>query len=129
MVGIHGISSHKTSVAYKQSFITMALRGNSQVAYPMTAKGDAMCDHKASHTVLITVVLLLGVVASVGAQRSKSVKQEPREVAVEPATSTPPTAERRIALVIGNAAYAEGPLTNPVNDATDMASALQKMDF
>ena len=29
--------------------------------------------------------------------------------------------QRRIALVIGNAAYETGPLRNPVNDATDMA--------
>ncbi|TXT41835.1 MAG: peptidase C14 caspase catalytic subunit p20 [Spirochaetes bacterium] len=35
----------------------------------------------------------------------------------------------RYALVIGNSAYAVGPLRNPVNDATDMAGALQKMGF
>ena len=33
-------------------------------------------------------------------------------------------AERRVALVIGNAKYKEAPLTNPVNDARDMAAAL-----
>ena len=88
-----------------------------------------MYGHKASHTVLMTVVLLLGVVASVGAQRSKSGTQEPRDVVVAPATSPSPPAERRTALVIGNAAYTEGPLANPVNDATDMAGALKKMDF
>lgn len=31
------------------------------------------------------------------------------------------TMESRIALVIGNAAYDNAPLANPVNDATDMA--------
>jgi hypothetical protein len=31
-----------------------------------------MCGHTASHTVLMTVVLLLGLVASVGAQRSRT---------------------------------------------------------
>jgi uncharacterized caspase-like protein len=31
--------------------------------------------------------------------------------------------ERRVALVIGNAKYKEAPLTNPVNDARDMAAA------
>ncbi|MEN6622896.1 MAG: caspase family protein [Smithella sp.] len=37
--------------------------------------------------------------------------------------------EKRIALVIGNSSYSSGPLKNPVNDATDMASALQKFGF
>ncbi|MSQ48568.1 MAG: hypothetical protein EXR78_09355 [Deltaproteobacteria bacterium] len=36
---------------------------------------------------------------------------------------------RRMALVIGNAAYDIGPLKNPVNDATDMAAALQRLGF
>ncbi|HEX2095344.1 MAG TPA: caspase family protein [Longimicrobiaceae bacterium] len=37
--------------------------------------------------------------------------------------------ERRIALVIGNAAYADGPLKNPVNDARAMARALREVGF
>ncbi|MGV8056519.1 MAG: caspase family protein [Smithellaceae bacterium] len=37
--------------------------------------------------------------------------------------------EQRIALVIGNSTYSSGPLRNPVNDATDMAAALQKLGF
>ena len=37
--------------------------------------------------------------------------------------------ERRLALVIGNGAYSSGPLKNPVNDATDMAGALQRAGF
>jgi uncharacterized caspase-like protein len=37
--------------------------------------------------------------------------------------------EQRIALVIGNSSYSSGPLKNPVNDATDMAAALQKLGF
>jgi Caspase domain len=39
-------------------------------------------------------------------------------------------AERRVALVIGNAAYQNTPaLGNPVNDADDMAAALQRVGF
>jgi len=38
-------------------------------------------------------------------------------------------AERRAALVIGNAAYADTPLANPVNDATDMAAKLRTIGF
>jgi tetratricopeptide (TPR) repeat protein len=38
-------------------------------------------------------------------------------------------AEPRTALVIGNGAYAEGALANPVNDARDMAAALRQVGF
>ena len=38
-------------------------------------------------------------------------------------------AEQRIALVIGNSAYADSLLTNPVNDAKLMASALRAQGF
>jgi uncharacterized caspase-like protein len=37
--------------------------------------------------------------------------------------------EQRVALVIGNAAYASGPLRNPVNDARAMATALRGCRF
>ena len=37
--------------------------------------------------------------------------------------------ERRTALVIGNGAYKSAPLRNPVNDARDIGSALQKLRF
>ena len=39
------------------------------------------------------------------------------------------TQETRTALVIGNSSYTDAPLRNPVNDATDMASALKKLGF
>ena len=38
-------------------------------------------------------------------------------------------AERRVALVIGNAAYKDAPLDNPVNDARDMAEMLRRTGF
>src|SRR5687767_2335924 len=39
-------------------------------------------------------------------------------------------AEKRVALVIGNAAYVNTPaLSNPVNDAEDMAAALERVGF
>lgn len=36
---------------------------------------------------------------------------------------------KRVALVIGNSAYTDKPLANPVNDAVDMAAALEKAGF
>jgi uncharacterized caspase-like protein len=38
-------------------------------------------------------------------------------------------AERRVALVIGNGAYKQSPLKNPVNDARDMAATLKSLGF
>src|SRR5262249_37311081 len=38
-------------------------------------------------------------------------------------------AERRTALVIGNAAYEVGLLRNPVHDASDMATVLRQLGF
>lgn len=37
--------------------------------------------------------------------------------------------EKRVALVIGNAAYRQGPLANPVNDARAMATQLRQLGF
>ena len=37
--------------------------------------------------------------------------------------------ERRVALVIGNAAYKVNPLKNPVNDSNDMARSLRAVGF
>jgi hypothetical protein len=46
-----------------------------------------------------------------------------------PALAQTSQAPRRVALVIGNAAYVDKPLVNPVNDATDMAAALRRLGF
>ena len=46
-----------------------------------------------------------------------------RAVLVQPAA-----AQKRVALIVGNSAYAHaGPLTNPANDAADMAAALEEV--
>ena len=43
--------------------------------------------------------------------------------------ATTAVAERRTALVMGNAAYEQSPLQNPGNDARDMAAALRRLGF
>ena len=48
-----------------------------------------------------------------------------RALTVQPAASQ----EQRVALIIGNGAYAQGALTNPVNDARDIAAALRSTGF
>ena len=41
----------------------------------------------------------------------------------------PISVQRRMALVIGNAAYQEGALKNPVNDAEDLSASLRRLGF
>jgi formylglycine-generating enzyme required for sulfatase activity len=55
--------------------------------------------------------------------------QVPRAIQVKPGSAQPTAPEARVALVIGNAAYADSPLRNPVNDARDMATALRAVGF
>ena len=45
------------------------------------------------------------------------------------AAAVPAFAEKRVALVVGNAAYKEQPLRNPVNDARAVAGALREAGF
>jgi uncharacterized caspase-like protein len=52
-----------------------------------------------------------------------------RNLQVAVASQPPARQEQRLALVIGNAAYKEAPLLNPVNDARAMAAALRQAGF
>jgi len=46
-----------------------------------------------------------------------------------PARAAEEAASKRLALVIGNGAYADAPLANPLNDAADIAKALEASGF
>jgi hypothetical protein len=82
------------------------------------------------YSVIITVWLLLMCTALGNAQSGKRTPQDPRGVSEVPATPTAASLERRIALVIGNAAYQyTTPLKNPVHDAQDMARVLIDLQF
>ena len=50
-------------------------------------------------------------------------------VLVAPVAAQAPREEPRLALVIGNSAYREAPLRNPVNDARAMAQRLRELGF
>jgi uncharacterized caspase-like protein len=67
----------------------------------------------------LAVALVLGLGAGALAQE--------RSLRIEPAK--PPAGERRLALIIGNSAYKDAPLRNPVNDARAMAKALEQTGF
>jgi Caspase domain len=62
-------------------------------------------------------VVGMGVLVALGAL-------EPHSYIIEPSF-----AATRVALVIGNSAYKDAPLKNPVNDATDIAAALRGLGF
>jgi hypothetical protein len=49
--------------------------------------------------------------------------------AVTPVTAQTPRGESRVALVIGNSAYRETPLRNPVNDVRAVAKTLRELGF
>jgi tetratricopeptide (TPR) repeat protein len=54
----------------------------------------------------------------------------PQTVAAQPKPQAPQAPERRVALVIGNAAYANVPtLANPKNDARAVAASLRRLGF
>ena len=68
--------------------------------------------------VLIMLLLMSNVVVTAFAQDGRQLVQEGRS-----------DWTKRTALVIGNSTYQTSPLTNPANDATDMAAALRELDF
>ena len=79
---------------------------------------------------MIAVCLLLVCAALGSAQSRKRGQQEPRGLTGIPNTPPASSSERRVALVIGNAAYQyTAPLTNPLNDAQDMARVLKDLQF
>lgn len=70
------------------------------------------------------------VARTTGAQPAALVAAAPTRVAASPAVFGVPTKERKVALVIGNSAYAHAnPLPNPKNDANDMAKMLKGLGF
>lgn len=60
-------------------------------------------------------------------------RNSPPTIAMSSTTSPKPQTryapQKRIALIIGNGDYANGPLMNPVNDAKDMRAKLQQLGF
>lgn len=56
-------------------------------------------------------------------------QKDDRTLRPQQATALPPAQEARMALVIGNGAYRDAPLRNPVNDARAMKLALENCQF
>lgn len=78
-----------------------------------------------THLFRLTFVSMLSVLmfsffapSGVRAQKTRQLVQEESD-----------NQEKRTALVIGNGSYADSPLKNPVNDATDIAATLKSLGF
>ena len=70
--------------------------------------------------------------AEVAKRRQQELEAQLAAVQTAPQIASRPMAsknERRVALVIGNAAYKVNPLKNPVNDSNDMARSLRAVGF
>jgi hypothetical protein len=61
--------------------------------------------------------------------KTKALAPGERNLQVQAAASTGVNNHQRVALVIGNSAYTDAPLTNPVNDARAIVKALQESGF
>jgi Caspase domain len=63
------------------------------------------------------------------AQTKAGAAPDGRNLQVQAVAASSTQSNQRVALVIGNAAYKEAPLTNPVNDARAIAQALKESGF
>jgi len=88
--------------------------------------------------VLIIATVAFGFLASCLPSSSPAIRSADQEAAARPETtrsevtdmgSATTGPERRVALVVGNSAYHGMNLLNPVNDANDMAAALEQCGF
>lgn len=80
---------------------------------------------KARLSTLVLIGVLIGCAAPMLTLRNLAAQTDQRGVRVQRASQ----GERRIALVIGNSAYKDGPLLNPVNDARAMSQTLRDLGF
>jgi hypothetical protein len=67
--------------------------------------------------------------AQTGPGKAKALAPGERNLQVQAAASTGINSSQRLALIIGNSAYKDAPLTNPVNDARAIAQALRDSGF
>jgi len=119
-------------VAYSLSSITSD--SNSELLSPTivhATKPSLPAESNSTKPVAPTATERLPAPVVLTAQSAPTVSPPPpRPEPVAPvATADTRSKERRVALVIGNAAYRTAPLRNPANDAEDMAEALKALDF
>jgi pyruvate/2-oxoglutarate dehydrogenase complex dihydrolipoamide acyltransferase (E2) component len=80
-------------------------------------------------TAIVCAGMWLPGLAQTGAGATKALVAGDRNLQLQPAVAQKINNSQRVALVIGNAAYKDAPLTNPVNDARAIVLALQESGF
>ena len=75
-----------------------------------------------SAVMVLGILVVCGVTISLNAQTNRGKPVRPQGDVESPIS-------QRLALVIGNSDYAEKPLSNPFNDAQDMAEVLEQLGF
>jgi len=107
---------------------TFSQMGDIPESFPRTYKPDnektkfLFCQHD------VNAWLKLPALLEESTQEVASARTEaPKEV--KPSSQMGLIANQRLALVIGNASYVNRPLSNPVNDANDISSALGSLGF
>ncbi|MCF8155525.1 MAG: caspase family protein [Rhodoferax sp.] len=90
--------------------------------------------HSATYSIAFAVTLLCATswqpgMAQTGPGKAKALAPGERNLQVQAAASTGINHSQRLALIIGNSAYKDAPLTNPVNDARAIAQALRDSGF
>ena len=101
-------------------------------------KNEAQDRSRISHTGRRSIALAVAILcagsplsgpAQTGPGAAKALAAGDRNLQVQVGAATQVNNGQRIALVIGNAAYKDAPLTNPVNDARAIAQALKESGF
>ena len=90
--------------------------------------------HNATHSIAFAVTILCATSWQPGMAQTvpgtaKVLAAGERNLQVQAAASTGINSSQRLALIIGNSAYKDAPLTNPVNDARAIAQALRDSGF
>jgi TPR repeat protein len=124
---IEGQGVEKDRALGKQWLMISAMQGNTD-ARQLQARVEAEDVGKPKQAATPKPPEPVAPVASVTPAIAKPVEPPPPPVETKPVPI--PITEKRVALVIGNAAYPGGAaLSNPRNDAQDLGSALRKVGF
>ncbi|MFN9745943.1 MAG: caspase domain-containing protein [Betaproteobacteria bacterium] len=98
----------------------------SRTPWPCFEMAWARIARRAAHAASRLVIVAVGTLAAGGLVGPAAAQSPAPSVAAPESTAA---SGARLALVIGNNAYAVGPLLNPVNDARAMASTLEAVGF
>ena len=124
-------------ICSESQIISVSVVVNEQLTRGVSAVVNDGCDYTINQTIALiqgmnTVKIVVENKAGQSVSDIRYVNYEPSinpNPNSYPVSEVTPTNTKRLALVMGNAAYQTSPLANPVNDATDMSARLKKLGF